>query len=478
MKEKDRINENDEDFDIEFVEDNETIELEDASDEDIKKDYNDEDSEDEFDLDEIEYNPEEDYVSGEKQKLTKNQIINRIMAGMGIAIGTFTIFYGIVAYGALHKGSEDTEAETTPTTTVDEENPKVQNENEFFVSTNTDENISENVKNLLNDAKLESLRTGNSIIDNKVSEILDLTCKPEMTTYEKVRNIYDYMLYFYDVKTSSYIDDDSIYDFSSSYQYTSFFDMKLMYKANKMMKDKTGDSKDYASAFTILLRKLGLEAYCIEGKMSNETGYDTEGYTVVMLDDEMYIFDVSEDDKLAADGKVEYKVFCKKFDELDDKYSDDGVEESKYAFKAFETLGELSFSAKISTDGGENTSASIGYSSSSNTAEADNIEIDIDESVYLKGNVTGSESNTWKLVARLYDENMNYITESTLYNEDTDTSSNSVTYTPGRSGYVKLIYMVTEENGRTCSISVLVEVNGYEEETTTSGNVASQGELE
>ena len=109
--------------------------------------------------------------------------------------------------------------------------------------------------------------------------------------------------------------------------------------------------------------------------------------------------------------------------------------------------------------------------------------IDVLDTVYFKGSVSGSKSNIWKLVAKVYDENMNYVTEETLYSKKNNEVSDEVSYRPARGGYVKLSYIVTDDNGRTCSISIMLKVNGYDEPETTKNeptteHVASSGEIE
>ena len=498
----------DRDFETEIEEDNRIPDK--ASSKNMNKENR--ESEDDFRVD-FDY---EDFVddSDIDVKLTKNQIINRVMAGLGLAIAGFTIFYGIVIYG-MFSSSKENEA-TEPESTVAQNETEEQQEGEFFVSKNSDENISQDVKDLINDEKLSPVKTSLSKVDRAVDEIISLTCKDDVTTYDNVRNIYDYMMYYYQVKSTSYVDSDTIYDYCSSMNYISEYDMELVYRAGKLFKDKAGDSKDYACGFTILLRKLGLEAYYIDGKKTSEYGgYSSHGYTVVMLDDEMYIFDVAEEDTLSGDrksgvdteesnggitadsqdnnrqeetGKVEYKVFCKSFDELDDMYSDDGVKDSISSFESFKTLGKMTFSAKVTTDGGDYTSSSISYSTDDNVAVLDNLTVDIYDNIYFTGSVTGSKKNTWKLIARVYDEDMDYITEYTLYNETTSSGENEVTYKAGgMGGYVKLLYVVTDENGRTCTASTMVKVYApyeyddteepSEKVTTKDNNTASKGQL-
>src|SRR5574344_795598 len=120
--------------------------------------------EDDSDEDEV----DEDENS-EKKHLTKNQIMNRIMVGGGVLIAGFTLFFGCVIYGALHKDSNDGQDEqnTQQATTLVEETTTEKKEEALFVSTNSDATIGENVKTLLNNASTQSLETGLYALDNR-----------------------------------------------------------------------------------------------------------------------------------------------------------------------------------------------------------------------------------------------------------------------------------------------------------------------
>ena len=482
-------------------------------------------SEDDMEEDDDGFRVNYDYDEfiAEEGKLTTEEKLNRVMIGLGAVIFCFTVFYSAVLGKHFFGNKEPAATEPVTTVSVEEETSQPVEEG-MFVSPYKDDNISEDIKSLLNDVDLKPKSTGFSKVDNKLNDILKSTCTDEMTNYEKVRNIYDYMLVTYTTKKSSFVDSDSIYDFCSSVNYVSEFDREMLYRTNKLISDGKGSSDDYACEFTLLLRKLGLEAYYIKGEIEteDENGYDTygdstitqeRGYTIVIINDKKYIFDVEAEDELieaeeeaaeeeeltasgydydeTTDEVVEdsteetsedveepenksdillYGTFCRTFSELT-AYSDNGVEDSIDAFCEFETLADMSFKASVSASNGEATSGSVGYvegySESGNTTVLDEISIDINDTVYLSGSVSGSVSNTWKLLVRVYDKDMNYITESTVYNVSNSSSSNEVSYSPSRGGYMKLLYMVTDENGRTCTISVLVEVTGYEEETTT-----------
>lgn len=455
-----------------------------------------------------------------KMKLSKEQIINRIMVGMGIVIASFTIFYGFVVYGILNPKTPAVQEPESQSQVIEEPTTTEYIDTSLFVSPYSDKNIAQATKTKLNKAELEPMKTGLVKLDSKVDTIMSKVVDKSKTTYENVRNIYDYLLYNFSYQNKSYVDEDSVYDTCSSVNYVSLFDMKIIYRANKSLNNNAGSPDDYACAFMIMLRRLGLEAYYIDGAIYNDEGkYESHGYTIVVLDDEYYIFDPAYDALLMKESEnkglnnsgvvteqsagdylmnttdeetytdlsgdageedtseivIEYMSFGKTFDEMDDIYTTDDVEGSIKAFSEFETLGGFYFEATFSTDDGGSATGSVnyttGYSEDGNSVNATGeISIYTDDKVFINGLVSGSASNTWKLVAKIYDEDMNYIAESTIYSENTSSVRNQISYSPNRPGNIRLVYMVTDANGRTCAISKVIKVRSrysYENETTT-----------
>ena len=451
-----------EELEEEYSEDEEMYE---ESEDDIDQDF-DEDSDD---SDESDDRPSR--KNGRtKGKLSKQEIINRVMIGLGIVIGCFTIFYGTIFLKAFlfkDKPQEESPVENQEQAGGEELPPE--NNGDFFVSKNTDEMISQDIKDLLNDADLDSMKTGYQKIDEQVTNILNVTCKDDMSQYDKVRNIYDYLMESYELRESSYVDSDTIYDYCSGMNFISDYDMEMIYRAGTVFSGKRGDSLDFAAAFAIILRNVGYEAYFIDGEMMVDSEYEDHGYTVVEINKKYYIFDPAEEKNMVGeDGKVMYNVFCKTFTEMSDKYKTGDVSDALEEFKEFETLGDMSFSVKVTTSGGDSTKGSVNYSGSGNTVTLDELEVDVYDKVYLSGSVTGSSRSTWKLIVKVYDKNKNYITESTLYSETNSDKENDVSYTPARGGYMKLVYMGTDENGRTSTSNTMIKVNAPEEEETTT----------
>ena len=422
-----------------------------------------------------------------KEKLSKNVIVNRVMIGMGIAIACFTIFYAIIIVDMFKKepaqeAPTDNVLEET-TTEVTEKPTEEPEDDSIFTSPYLDTNISQDVKDLLCGISLDSMDSGLNKLELRVENVLTKAVNGDKTIYENVRNIYDYFIKNFEVTNKSYVDEDAVYETCSSVDYKSYFDMELIYRANKALNKKSGSPEDLACALTIVFRCYGLEAYYIDGEAKIDGEFEDRGYTVVVIDDEYYIFDVAYEMENITDAsnlELEYATFCKAFDEVEDIYTDEGVEDSIDEFEEFATLPQLTFDAEFSTNNGGSTSGRAkyikGYSQSGNSTDAGgDIVIDLGEKIFLDGSVNTSGSNTWKLNVKVFDTNMDYVTESVLYNVTTDSKTNSVTYTPSIAGYVRLNYMVTDAYGRTCTVYTIVEVVG-EEETTTDDKDTSKEE--
>ena len=305
MKYRDEFNEFDDGFDDDYEDKFEDIEFLDPEDDGIDIDgfYDDEMDDDYEEFDDEPYEIKE---KGPKKKLSKDAIINRAMAIAGVIIMGFTIFYGTVAYSVFHKTTAATNNKAA----------KTEEGEGFFTSPYTDANVTEETKQVLNNAALEPMLTNYTEVDNAVQGVLDVTVKDEMTTYEKVRNIYDYLMYTYDVADTSFIDEDSVYSFCSKYEYSSYFDMELMYRGNQAITNKSGDTKDIASVFALALRRIGLQAYYIDAD-SYVDGYSiSHGYVVVSIYGDYYVFDPAAEDNLTTSlgtNENSYAFFCKTF---------------------------------------------------------------------------------------------------------------------------------------------------------------------
>lgn len=120
--------------------------------------------------------------------------------------------------------------------------------------------------------------------------ILSAITTPEMTTYQKVKACYDWIIDHY-----SYGDWDDCYGYMDCYGYT--------------------------DAFVYLTRAIGLKSYFAHGETHAAAGgYTNHGWPVIVIDGVEYVFDAEIDDSIAKGGKTRYYRFGKTYAELPNKY--------------------------------------------------------------------------------------------------------------------------------------------------------------
>lgn len=123
-------------------------------------------------------------------------------------------------------------------------------------------------------------------VTNKISEIitaLDLR-NPQKSEYEKVSQIYDYIM------------DSITYDtYNYTYNQTTFMPMYTVYYA---LTSGKGVCQAYALLFYRLCREVGIEARLISGN-DNESGVATHGWNIVRIGDYYYNVDATWDDEIS-----------------------------------------------------------------------------------------------------------------------------------------------------------------------------------
>lgn len=418
------------------------------------------------------------------RKLSKNSIINRIMIAGGVMILCFTCFYGITFYNTIYGNGDNKEIIEETTTVAEETTTQAQDENvlgekyNVFVSKYSDKNVSQSIKGLINNATLNPMSTGLYTLDMKIDAVIRATVKTNKSQYDNVRNIYDYMIYNFNNTGESVIKNDSIAQLCGSMNYKSDFDMELVYRANNILTNFSGDSKDYGCALMLVLRKYGIEAYYIDGAVV-ENGKEKEaGYVIAVLDNNKYIFDIASEDSISDGLEVNYERFCKAFPDISNFYTQTGILSSIEKFGSFSTLMPISFDAMISNKSNSvfgNVVYSSGYSDGNVDMADGDLYVMLGDTVNLAGTLTGSDGeNKWKLVAKIYDNNMNYENEYVVYSDTTSSKYNEASFTANELGNVELVYSVTDQYGRCCTITSLFKVSSYEDITNAEETSLSE----
>ena len=162
---------------------------------------------------------------------------------------------------------------------------------------------------LLNNAELYPTSTGADYCDEIVQETLAQITGDAMSTYDKVRACYDYL-----VNTCSYGDNVLRLDFPED---------NGTARAYGMLVGHVGACDDYSCAFAALTRAIGLNCYTVYGQTARaDGGYTGHIWCVIAIDGVEYVFDPQIDDNIGADI---YYRFCVTYDETPDSYYDSEV---------------------------------------------------------------------------------------------------------------------------------------------------------
>lgn len=163
---------------------------------------------------------------------------------------------------------------------------------------------------VLDGAKLTPVRTGYRQLDEDVTVLLARITTPEMSTSEKVKACYDWLV------------DNCRYE----QQYLMFTEKTIRYsefiRADKMLRDRYGVCDDYSNAFAALVRAIGLNC-----RVATGTTYDGppnrfvgHAWNVITVDGTDYIFDAQVDNELARGGENMYYRYCKTEEEIGEYY--------------------------------------------------------------------------------------------------------------------------------------------------------------
>ena len=185
------------------------------------------------------------------------------------------------------------------------------------------------VRSLLDGASLTPRQTADSKLNQTVSSWISSHLTSSMTTWEKVKAIYDGLL-----KLEYGTPDDSVIDTSgmSMDELMSLYFDGPEYNARLLLLSGSGTEEHFAAALASLLRAIGLNAQVAEGIVYQDTALTTgtpSSWVTVSINGTSYIFDVAAD--LRAGGG--YNCFCRTASDLGGRYQQTDV----FAFQAEKT---------------------------------------------------------------------------------------------------------------------------------------------
>ncbi len=167
------------------------------------------------------------------------------------------------------------------------------------------------VDDIINSAALEPLRTGYAPLDSLVDSIFEEIFTDDMTTAQKVRACYDYV-----IKDSRYgigTMYNDVWMIMDNYGYRSEYDAFIIAYGYSFLRQKLGVCNDYASAFVVLTRAIGLESYLMSGQTNTTSGgYSGHMWVNIRIGGTLYTFDPQVECNIADrnGGKIGYYRYC------------------------------------------------------------------------------------------------------------------------------------------------------------------------
>ena len=189
---------------------------------------------------------------------------------------------------------------------------------------------------VLNSAPLTPTVTGLVECDELVAETLASITNDSMTTYDKVKACYDYL-----INTCSYGQHNITHVYRDGYMTAGEIRIPSAYEdkyagaimAYHTIKLHRGVCTDYACAFAALVRAIGVNCYTVAGETAKANGGMTgHVWNVINVGGKEYVFDAQIDDNIARGGAIGYYRFCVTYDEVPWAYANGKIDRN---FKSF-----------------------------------------------------------------------------------------------------------------------------------------------
>ena len=176
----------------------------------------------------------------------------------------------------------------------------------------SNQTTSSSVEKILNGAAQNPWRSDFEPLNEQVDKLFSEIFKDGMTTYDKVKACYDYL-----INNCSYGYNECVYDYIEAY----FYGYQYEVSAYGLLKGHIGVCDDYSATFAMLMRYIGLDCYVVGGQTSKSGGgYTGHAWCEMSINGMIYVFDPQVEDNIAKGGTINYYRFCKTYDQVSGKY--------------------------------------------------------------------------------------------------------------------------------------------------------------
>ena len=168
---------------------------------------------------------------------------------------------------------------------------------------------------LLNNAELRPTLTGIKSCDAAVQQTLAKITNDGMSTYEKVKACYDWL-----IKNCSYGLNRAELN-APDFKTELWKKDSAAFRVYGMLTGHVGVCTDYSCTFAALTRAIGLNCYIVNGLTARAAGGMTgHDWCVIKINGVEYVFDPQIDDNIAKGGRIGYYRFCVTYDETPGSY--------------------------------------------------------------------------------------------------------------------------------------------------------------
>ncbi len=167
---------------------------------------------------------------------------------------------------------------------------------------------------ILNSAPLNPRSTGYAATDAKIQEIFNQIFTSGMTTYDKVKACYDYIITHTSYARGAYV---SSAGFGSPSEGNN--DAYIAWGALSCLTLGKGSCNTYSCAFIAMMKMIGLDAAYVSGSThASGGGYVGHNWVEVYIGGQTYVFDPQVEDNISGGGT--YQRFCKTYAQVSGKY--------------------------------------------------------------------------------------------------------------------------------------------------------------
>ena len=305
------------------------------------------------------------------------------------------------------------------------------------------------IESILNSAKLNPTKTGYPTLDNYATSVLNSVTNDSMSTYEKVKAVYDWVINNMSYQLGFVIGEeiDSLINTYGFYER----DAVEVFLATNGFGTHRGSCDNYSAMFMVLTRRIGLDSYVISARNKDGSGHTTVN---IKINGKWYNFDPQREDNSLKNGKIMYYAFGE--DDNDSKpYTYVNRNSDVASFHGFQKQPESNYLKATITIGGKSYTAKTAVSSYKYVIP-DTFEVDYATNPTTYINIEANSKVNY--IHTMSDNtNTNYVWETVSGDRGTINTSGTISITQKWGAIRYEIIHLEDEKGR--ELNFVVRVN-------------------